>query len=252
MKACVLASGSKGNCAYVETDNTKSLIDIGMSCAYVEKSLRDIGVEPSSIERIFLTHTHSDHVNGLAVFLKKYNPTVYFTEKMDDELGMFIDNYFYLDGEVIIDDLKVIPVKTSHDVADSNGYVFESSGKSLMYMTDTGYINVRNFSKLKNHDLYVLESNHDIEMLMNGRYPYHLKQRILGDKGHLSNKDCAYYLTQFTSDKTKNVILAHLSEENNDPDRALKTFYKTYEKCGKKAPTVVVAKQKERTEFIEL
>ena len=87
---------------------------------------------------------------------------------------------------------------------------------------------------------------------MEGRYPYHLKQRILGDKGHLSNKDCAYYLSQFTTEKTKNVILAHLSEENNCPDKAIEAYYKTYEKCGKKPPRLLVATQKERTEVIEL
>lgn len=252
MKVCVLASGSKGNCAYVETNKTKSLIDIGMSCAYIEKSLKDIGVEPSSIERIFLTHTHTDHVNGLRVFLKKYGVAVYFTEKMDEELGMLIDDYSYIDGDIEINDLKVIPVKTSHDVADSNGYVFESNGKSLMYMTDTGYINIRNHNKLKNHDMYILESNHDIEMLMEGKYPYHLKQRILGDKGHLSNKQCSNYLTEFTGEKTKSVILAHLSEENNSPDKAEIAYYDAYKKCGKKAPNLLIAKQKERTEVIEL
>ena len=252
MKLCVLASGSKGNCTYLETDNTKSLIDVGMSCAYIEKNLREIGVNPESIERIFITHTHTDHIKGLSVFLKKYKPIIYFTEKMNEELGMLIDDFRYIDGEFSIKDLKVIPIKTSHDVADSNGYVFESNNKSLMYMTDTGYINVRNHNKLKNHDLYVLESNHDIEMLMNGKYPYHLKQRIYGDKGHLSNKDSAYYLTQFTTEKTKEVILAHLSEENNLPEKALETFYQTYEKSGKKAPKVVVATQKKRTEVVEI
>lgn len=252
MKVCVLASGSKGNCAYVETASTKSLIDAGMSCAYIEKALKDIGVEPASIQRIFLTHTHTDHTSGLRVFLKKYGPTVYFTEKMDEELGMLIDDVCYIDDDMQIDDLLVRPIKTSHDVADSNGYVFISEGKSLMYMTDTGYINIRNYNKLKNHDIYVLESNHDTTMLMEGKYPYHLKQRILGDKGHLSNKDSAYYLSQFTSDKTAEVVLAHLSEENNTPDKALEAYYKAYEKCGKKAPKVIVAPQKERTEVIEV
>ncbi len=252
MRICVLASGSKGNCTYVETEKTRSLIDVGMSTAYIENALKDIGVDPSSIERIFLTHTHSDHINGLRVFLKKYAPTVYLTEKMDDELQMIIDNVCYIDGDMEIEDLVIKLVKTSHDAADSNGYVFTANGKSLMYMTDTGYINIRNYNKLKNHDVYILESNHDIEMLMNGKYPYHLKQRILGDKGHLSNKDCAYYLTQFTSEKTKQVVLAHLSEHNNNPDKALEAFYNTYEKCNKKPPKVIVAKQKDRTEVITI
>lgn len=92
---------------------------------------------------------------------------------MDDELQIIIDDVYYIDGDIEIEDLIVKPIKTSHDAADSNGYIFISNNKSLMYMTDTGYINIRNYNKLKNHDVYVLESNHDIEMLMNGKYPYH-------------------------------------------------------------------------------
>ena len=252
MKVCVLASGSKGNVTYIETEKTKSLIDIGMSCAYIEKNLKDIGVDPKEIQRIFITHAHSDHTNGLRVFLKKYNPTIYLTEPMEEEIDLIIDNTFYITKDEEIEDLLVRPIKTSHDAKDSNGYVFISNDKSLMYMTDTGYINVRNFNKLKDHDMYVLESNHDIEMLMKGPYPYHLKQRILGDKGHLSNKDTAYYLSEFTTEKTKKVVLAHLSEHNNTPDKALESYYKAYKKANKKAPTVEVAKQKERLEVVTL
>lgn len=252
MKVCVLASGSKGNITYVETEKTRSLIDVGMSCAYIENALNEIGVDPKSIENIFLTHTHSDHTNGLRVFLKKNRPTIYLTEKMDDELGMLIDEFYYIEDEITIKDLTIKPIKTSHDVADSNGYIFTSNDKSLMYMTDTGYINVRNHGLLKGHNMYVLESNHDIVTLMNGSYPYHLKQRIQSDSGHLSNKQCADYLTKFVNEKTKTIILAHLSEQNNDPDIALKTIYETFEKANKKIPKVIVAKQKERTELIEL
>ena len=171
---------------------------------------------------------------------------------MDNELQLLVDDFVYIDGDMQINDLEIKVIKTSHDVSDSNGYVFISEGKSLMYMTDTGYINVRNHGKLKDHDMYVLESNHDIQMLMNGSYPHYLKQRILGSKGHLSNKDCAYYLTEFTTDRTKKVILAHLSEENNCPEKALEAYYLAYEKAHKKAPQVEVAKQKERTEVVNL
>ncbi len=252
MKICVLASGSKGNSSYIETDETKSLIDLGMSAGYTAKALKNIGVDPSEIQRVFITHTHSDHVAGLKVFLKKYNPIVYLTKRMEEEIDFEIEDKVYIDGDIKIDDLNVTVIKTSHDTADSNGYVFSSLGKSIVYITDTGYINVRNFDKLKNKNIYVLESNHDVRLLREGKYPYYLQQRILSDKGHLSNKDSAYYLSEFIGDKTKEIILIHLSEENNKPELALKTLLDTLDKKGVKVPSVLIADQKESTELIEI
>lgn len=252
MKICVLASGSKGNSSYIETNQTKSLVDIGMSAGYIAKSLKNIGVNPSDIQRIFITHTHTDHIAGLKVFLKKYHPTVYLTEKMEKELGFDIDDKVYIDEDVSIADLDVGVVKTSHDAADSNGYVFSSLNKSIVYITDTGYIHVKNFDKLKNKSVYVFESNHDIRMLKEGKYPYYLQQRILSDKGHLSNKDSAYYLSEFIGDNTEKIILIHLSEENNKPEVALKTLLDTLEKKNIRIPDIEIAMQKESTELIEL
>ena len=249
MKVCILASGSKGNCAYIETDKTRSLVDLGMSASYISKSLKNIGVDPFSIQRVFITHTHSDHVAGLKVFIKKYHPIIYLTEKMDNELDFDIEDKVYIDKTTVIDDLMVDVFKTSHDVADSNGYVFESNGKSVVYVTDTGYIHVKNFNKLRNKNMYVFESNHDVRMLKEGRYPYHLQQRILGDKGHLSNKDSAYYLSKLIGDKTKKIILIHLSEENNKPDIALKTLLDTLNKNDLPIPDIEIACQKESTEL---
>ena len=252
MKVCVLASGSKGNSSYIETDETKSLVDLGMSAGYIAKALKNIDINPSSIQRVFITHAHSDHVAGLKVFLKKYHPTVYLTHKMEEELGFEIEDKVYIDGDMKIADLDVKVIKTSHDAADSNGYVFSSYDKSIVYITDTGYINVRNFDKLKNKNVYVFESNHDVRMLREGKYPYYLQQRILSDKGHLSNKDSAYYLSKFIGDKTKEIILIHLSEENNKPELALKTLLDTLDKKGVKVPSVLIADQKESTELIEI
>lgn len=252
MKICVLASGSKGNSSYIETNQTKSLVDIGMSAGYIAKSLKNIGVNPSDIQRIFITHTHTDHIAGLKVFLKKYHPTVYLTEKMEKELGFDIDDKVYIDEGVSIADLDVGVVKTSHDAADSNGYIFSSLNKSIVYITDTGYIHVKNFDKLKNKSVYVFESNHDIRILKEGKYPYYLQQRILSDKGHLSNKDSAYYLSEFIGDNTKKIILIHLSEENNKPEVALKTLLDTLEKKNIRIPDIEIAMQKESTELIEL
>ena len=252
MKACVLASGSKGNSTYIETNSLRFLVDIGPSCAYIERSLRSIDVDPSSINFILLTHTHVDHVSGLRVFLKKYHSKVYLTEKMHSELDIVIDNYAYIDEKILIDDLSIIPIKTSHDVLESHGYVFDSSGRSIVHITDTGYINVKNFKKLKGKNLYIFESNHDIRMLKEGKYPYHLQQRILSDKGHLSNADSSYYLSKFVTNDTKKIILIHLSEENNSPDVALDTLISTLKKNKKNIPEIEIARQKERTELIEI
>ena len=252
MRICVLASGSKGNSSYIETEGTRSLVDIGMSAGYVSKALKSIGVEPSSIQRVFITHAHTDHVAGLKVFLKKYHPTVYLTKKMEEEIGFDIEDKVYIDEDMNIFDLSVSVIKTSHDASDSNGYVFSSNGKSIVYITDTGYIHVKNFPKLSNKNVYVFESNHDVRMLREGRYPYYLQQRILSDKGHLSNKDSAYYLSNFIGDNTEKIILIHLSEENNRPEIALKTLLDTLTKKGVRRPDIEIAMQRESTELIEL
>lgn len=252
MKICVLASGSKGNSAYIETDKTKSLVDLGMSAGYIAKSLKNIGVDPFEIQRVFITHTHTDHVAGLKVFLKKYHPVVYLTKKMDEELDFDIEDKVYIDEKTVIDDLDVTVIKTSHDVADSNGYIFSSFNKSIVYITDTGYIHIKNFDKLKNKSLYVFESNHDVRLLREGKYPYYLQQRILSDRGHLSNKDSAYYLSNFIGDNTEKIILIHLSEENNKPEVALKTVLDTLEKKCARVPDIEIAMQRESTELIEL
>lgn len=252
MKICILASGSKGNSAYIETNETKSLVDLGMSAGYIAKALKNIDVDPSSIQRVFITHTHSDHVAGLKVFLKKYHPTVYLTRKMEEELDFDIEDKIYLEEDISIADLDVKVIKTSHDAADSNGFVFSSLDKSVVYITDTGYIHVKNFDKLKNKNVYVFESNHDVRMLREGKYPYYLQQRILSDKGHLSNKDSAYYLSEFIGDDTEKIILIHLSEENNKPEVALKTLLDTLEKKSVRVPDIEIAMQRESTELIEL
>lgn len=255
MKVSLLASGSKGNCCFVETKNNSFLIDLGMTCAYIEKELKTLEKTGKNIDAVFITHTHTDHINGLKVFVKKYNPTIYVSEKMYQELKNIVwsDKYVILKKELKIDDLIVTVIKTSHDTDDSVGYVFEEDGHSLVYITDTGYINAKNHDKISNKNMYILESNHDVDLLMNNpKYPYHLKQRILGDKGHLSNKDCSYYLSKFINNNTKYIVLAHLSEHNNTPDLALEQLQETLKQNDKKCDNIIVASQKERTELVEV
>lgn len=255
MKIAVLASGSKGNCTYVETKNTKSLIDIGMSNLYVENNLIDLGINPDSIANIFITHTHVDHVAGLKVFLKKHKPTVFLTIKMYEELSKTIsfENYVIMEGDIVIGDTIVSTFKTSHDTEDSVGYIFTSGDKSLVYVTDTGYIQDKHLEQLSNKDIYIIESNHDVKLLMdNPHYPYQTKQRILSDRGHLSNKDSAYYLSHIVGSKTKYVILAHLSEQNNTPSLARETLLSVLEKSNQTIDHILVAEQNHKTELLEV
>lgn len=251
MRICVLASGSKGNSTLIQTEHSNTLIDVGMSNLYIEKKLISLGIDPDKIDNIFITHPHIDHVAGLKVFIKKHNPTVYLTKKMYDELSQTIafNNYVILEGDLYINDLNVKYFKTSHDAVDSVGYIFTNNDKEFVYVTDTGYINSKYFDLLTNKDMYVFESNHDVNLLMNNpNYPYQTKQRILSDKGHLSNKDSSFYLSKFVGNKTKYIVLAHLSEQNNNKDLALNTLQ---EKIGTDID-VIIAEQDEMTELVEI
>lgn len=255
MKIAVLSSGSKGNSTLIETQNTKILIDLGVTKSYVEEKLDEIDVKPKEIEAILITHTHVDHIQGLKVFLKKYHPKIYVNEKILELLHEYLGDFDYElfdKDETIIGDLKINVIKTSHDVEGSIGFVISSDDKSVVYITDTGYINNKYFELLSNRNLYVLESNHDVEMLMNGSYPYQLKRRILGNKGHLSNDDAAYYLSEFIGNNTKTVVLAHLSDDNNTPNQAKETVSNTLKSKNKMVKRVVIAKQKQRTELMEV
>lgn len=161
-------------------------------------------------------------------------------------------NYTYIDENINIDDLRVTTIKTSHDSGESRGYVFESNDKSIVYITDTGYINKRYHNVLKNKNLYVMESNHDVKMLMETNRPHHLKIRILSDEGHLSNEKAAYYLSEFIGPKTNYIVLAHLSEEANCPKIAKKVIKNTLCQQKNNVKTIYIAEQKERTELIEI
>lgn len=251
MKISVLASGSKGNSTLIQTKHSNTLIDIGMSNLYIEKQLISLGIDPDKIDNVFITHNHIDHVAGLKVFIKKHKPIVYLTKKLYEELSKTIDivEYVIIEDNLFINDLNVKIFKTSHDAVDSVGFVFSNNDKEFVYVTDTGYIKNKYFELLTNKDIYVFESNHDVQMLMdNPNYPYQTKQRILSDKGHLSNKDSSFYLSKFVGNKTKNIVLAHLSEQNNDKELAINTLK---EKIGDKI-NIIVAEQDNKTELIEV
>ena len=252
MKVIVLSSGSKGNTTYIEANNTKILIDAGNTCKYILNKLEEYNIDPQEIDAILITHTHSDHIKGLPVLLKKINPCVYITKKMHKELE-YLENYHIIEEEqLIIKDIIVDVIKTSHDTEDSVGYIINNQDKSIVYITDTGYINKKYFDILTNRDIYIMESNHDIEMLNNSSYPFATRQRILSDKGHLSNYDSAKYLSNFIGNKTKYILLAHLSEENNTEELAYETLIDRLNKENIKINNIIIAKQNKETEFITI
>ena len=144
MRVSVLSSGSKGNTTYIETDNAKILIDIGNSAKYVKEKLEEFGTVPESIDAILITHTHIDHIKGLKTFEKKYHTPVYMTDIMRETLD-YVDNYNYIEDEFDIKDIRVTSIRTSHDAPDSRGYIITNGDKSIVYITDTGYINKKYF-----------------------------------------------------------------------------------------------------------
>lgn len=251
MKFSVLASGSTGNVTYIETAHTKILIDIGMSCLYVENNLKEMDVDPDTIKAIIITHTHADHIGGLKVFVKKHKPIVYLTEKMYEELKEYLYEYVIIDDKFSFDDITITPFSLSHDAPETNGYLVENNNKSLVYITDTGYLNQKYFQMLKDRNIYIMESNHDVKMLMEGKYQYHLKQRILSDKGHLSNPDSTYYLSKMIGSNTKYIVQAHLSKENNTEEIAHETLIKMLEDYSYDIETFV-AKPNIRMELKEV
>ena len=224
MKITILGSGSKGNSTLIEIENTRILIDVGFSYRALKEKLDAINVDPLTIDYILITHDHSDHIYGLKTYLKNYKPFVYISKKIADQLFDFeYENIIYLEDELKINDILITTLQTSHDATDSCGYLITYKDESLVYVTDTGYIHSKVLNKIKNKTYYIFESNHDIDMLINGKYPQYLKQRIWSDKGHLSNELAGSYLSKIVGENTKKIVLAHLSEENNTPKIALDT-----------------------------
>lgn len=252
MKVIVLSSGSKGNTTYIETQTTKILIDIGNTCKYITEKLSTIGVTLGEINAILITHTHTDHIKGLKTFTNNYSAPIYITEKMHPKIP-YVKQYKYIESSLItIRDIKINIIKTSHDAEDSVGYIINNNDKSIVYITDTGYINKKYHPMLSNRDIYIMESNHDVEMLNNGPYPFPLRQRILSDKGHLSNHDSAKYICDFIGPKTTNIVLAHLSHENNTPELAKETLLAKLQELNMTQIHIDIALQDQETEIIQV
>lgn len=254
MKVIALSSGSKGNCYYIETSKNKLLLDAGRNYKYIKDKLDSIGVNIKDINYILISHNHTDHISALKSLIEKTQATIVITQKMFYEIEEIKDYQRILiyEDDIDLDGVKVEAIHSSHDAPDSRNFIIEDENKKVAYITDTGYINNKYFKKLTNLDMYLFESNHDIEMLEHGPYPAWLKKRVLSDVGHLSNNSAGFYLTKLLGPNTKKVILIHLSETNNLPDIALDTVKKTLVEYGIDFDNIVCASQNELSEMVEI
>ena len=224
MNLCSIASGSSGNCIYVGSDTTSLLVDVGISGKRIEEGLRSIDRTTEECDGILITHEHSDHIKGLGVISRKHKIPIYCTrgtmEAMGNmsSLGKMPEGLFRpieADHTYTIGDLEIQPFTISHDAAEPVGYRINQGNKSAGIATDLGYYDEYIVQKLSGLDVLLLEANHEVNMLQVGSYPYYLKQRILGKRGHLSNETAGRLLCRLLHDQMKAVFLGHLSRENN-------------------------------------
>ena len=233
MKFSSIASGSKGNCLLYENNDVKLLVDAGISKKRIEEGMSEYGSSLEEVNGILITHEHSDHISGLGVVSRKYHIPIYATKGTiskileDSKVGTIDRNLFNEieeNKDFYMGSTLVTPFSISHDAAQPVAYRFDSDGKSMAVATDMGMYDDYIIGNLKGLDAVLIESNHDINMLQIGPYPYALKRRIWGNKGHLSNETCGNLLNEIISDRLKKVILGHLSKENNLPELAYETI----------------------------
>lgn len=239
MNVSILASGSTGNAVYLEKDDCRILIDAGLSAKQLELRLKAIEVEPESIQALFITHEHIDHVKGLGVWARRYQLPIFLNDatrnNLPSSVGEIPDNLFRSfanDSTLTWQGFEIESFRISHDAADPMGFLISADGESLAIVTDTGYISERIVKKVKGADTLIWESNHDVEMLRIGPYPWNVKRRILSDVGHLSNQDSGDALLEVLQGTGENVYLAHLSQENNLQELAHLTVQNILEEGG--------------------
>ncbi len=234
LKFISFGSGSSGNCYYLATPSDALLIDIGVGLRSLKKDCREYGVSLSGVHHVLVTHDHADHIKSVGSFSHDYGVQVYatravhvginrnycITQKIAPEQACVLEK-----GRTVqIGDFTVTPFEVPHDSSDNVGYFIEAGGTNFCIMTDAGYVtdNMKEYIRRANH--LVIEANHDIEMVQNGPYPQFLKDRILSHTGHLNNRDCGIAVAENMSEQLRHVWLCHLSEENNHPELARKTF----------------------------
>ena len=239
MRFCPLCSGSSGNATYIEAGGAKILIDAGLSCKRITELLLRIGVDPHALSAILVTHEHNDHIRGVNILSKKFDLPVYanadtWSAMRPQMFGVAPKNVcvFESDRDFYLAGVRVLPFSIPHDAVHAVGFTFSAEGHKAGVCTDLGHVDARILSILSGCDLLLFEANHDVDMLMAGGYPYLLKKRILSGNGHMNNDDCGKALVKLHETGVKNVILGHLSRENNYPELAMVAVRSVLEEAG--------------------
>lgn len=230
IRLCSLSSGSSGNCIYVGNDSSGVLVDCGISCKEALSSLKNIGICTSTIKAIVVTHEHTDHIRSVGIISRKLGIPIYSNINTWDRMAASIGaikpeniRHFEVGEELEIGGLIIKSYSVPHDAADPVGFCFYSGSRKVSIATDLGYFSNTVKENISGSDLVLLESNHDIEMLKIGKYPYFLKRRILSDYGHLSNEAAGHAVYELLQTGVREVLLGHLSKENNFPELAYQT-----------------------------
>ena len=257
MQVTVLGSGSSGNSTLLRKGNRVILIDAGFSCRELERRIRRAGFDPSEVSAIVVSHEHNDHIRGAEVFSRKHQIPVFFSEGTLESENVNAEKFrgvesFSVGKGFEIDEFYIKPFTIAHDALDPCAFVVSNNGISAGVGTDLGYITRLTQNMFAGLDLLVLEANYDPEMLINGPYPWFLKQRISSRNGHLSNPEMAEFVTSFVSESTRHLLLAHLSQTNNTPTLALQTCVDALAESGNDVTRIDVTDQFSSSRIIDL
>ncbi|MDK9698694.1 MAG: MBL fold metallo-hydrolase [bacterium] len=247
MKICVLASGSSGNCTFIEIGGVRLLVDAGISARRIVDGLRAVGERIEDVEGILLTHEHHDHVTGIPRLMEKYGLRLFtnLATKKALQFPMPYGKWFELKREPFaIGAVQIHSFSINHDAADPMGFRLVNSHESAAVVTDIGSVTNLVRDQLTGVNALVFEANYDPQMLQNGPYPWDLKQRIASRLGHLSNQDSGQFLTEIHHESLQKVFLAHRSEKNNDPHLSIDTVQQIVETAGKKIPSIELTSQR--------
>ena len=255
MKVCILGSGSSGNATFVQHGSTRLLIDAGLRAKELVERLARIQVDPATLDGIFISHEHHDHIAGAGPLARKFKVPIYISPRALNHTSSSLQHLqnipIQADLPMQIGSITVTPFSTPHDSVDPLAFALRAGSMRACVVSDIGFIPEAVRSRLKNCDLLVIESNHDLEMLRTGPYPWSLKQRVMGNFGHLSNEALAYFFNEHVDGLQRKIMLIHLSRQNNHPQIAYISATRALEKKCRDAE-ILISMQDEISEMVEL